>query len=47
MYFIFVFSGTENCADDNDECHFWWFIGECDKNPQYMHNNCKRSCNLC
>lgn len=36
-----------NCVDKNFQCSYWSVIGECDKNPRYMHVMCKDSCRLC
>uniref|UniRef100_A0A0L8HE40 ShKT domain-containing protein n=1 Tax=Octopus bimaculoides TaxID=37653 RepID=A0A0L8HE40_OCTBM len=36
-----------HCLDQNEKCSYWAFIGECAKNPIYMHSNCKKSCWLC
>ncbi|KAL7633442.1 UNVERIFIED_CONTAM: hypothetical protein RMT77_016313 [Armadillidium vulgare] len=35
------------CIDSNEFCSYWSSNGECDKNPAWMHNNCKKSCNKC
>lgn len=35
------------CADLNARCPDWAKVGECEKNPPFMHNSCRRSCNLC
>lgn len=35
------------CTDDNKLCAEWAEMGECEKNPNYMLNNCKRSCHVC
>merc|ERR1712168_732921 len=32
------------CKDKNDNCGYWSSIGECQKNPTYMHRNCRKSC---
>ena len=32
-------------ADTNDQCSSWAQSGECDKNPNYMLENCATSCN--
>ena len=41
-------SSHAGCADVNESnCKHWSSIGECDKNPGYMHRSCKRSCNTC
>ena len=35
------------CKDSEERCSFWASAGECTNNPNYMLNNCKRSCNNC
>jgi len=35
------------CADNHKNCAYWARIGECSKNPAYMHAYCKKSCNKC
>lgn len=40
-------SSKAGCIDDNEHCSHWSSVGECDKNPGYMHTSCKRSCNTC
>jgi len=35
------------CEDAHELCSFWANKGECDKNPNYMLNNCRISCNTC
>jgi hypothetical protein len=37
------------CEDDKDECGEWvsWESNECEKNKNFMHVHCKRSCGLC
>ncbi|KAL3911945.1 MAG: hypothetical protein SGILL_007081 [Bacillariaceae sp.] len=35
------------CQDDHDQCIQWSEAGECDKNPKFMLNNCRRSCDAC
>ncbi|KAG7153504.1 tyrosinase-like protein tyr-3-like 2 [Homarus americanus] len=37
----------ETCADNNKYCDTWEKIGECKKNPTWMHVNCKKSCRQC
>jgi len=40
--------GNEStCTDDNERCHHWASKGECDKNPSFMLDVCKKSCNKC
>ncbi|XP_072014278.1 uncharacterized protein [Amphiura filiformis] len=38
---------TEICINNNDECDYWFEIGECIANPDYMLLNCQKSCGLC
>lgn len=35
------------CTDINANCATWAKAGECDKRPEYMMVNCKKSCNNC
>lgn len=35
------------CRDENAECGEWAERGECGKNPNFMHVNCKVSCKTC
>lgn len=35
------------CKDDNAACTRWARIGECEKNPVFMHSTCPASCLLC
>lgn len=39
----------EYCTDSDDllDCYDWAQNGECDSNQEYMHENCKRSCDQC
>ena len=37
----------ERCVDQDDHCEFWAGRGECSRNPDYMHVNCKLSCKKC
>jgi len=38
----------ESLCDDRDlQCGGWAEAGECDKNPNYMLKNCKKSCTKC
>ncbi|CAL4061469.1 unnamed protein product, partial [Meganyctiphanes norvegica] len=39
--------GGGSCSDSNPGCPGWAGNGECQKNPSYMKNNCKKSCNNC
>ena len=38
------------CIDKHEsksDCIEWAWFGECDKNPEFMHEQCKQSCGLC
>jgi len=35
------------CLDYRQECPGWASLGECNKNPVWMHKNCNKSCKLC
>jgi hypothetical protein len=37
----------EECKDEGEFCVDWAAQGECDNNPDYMHESCKKSCKLC
>ncbi|XP_057291343.1 zinc metalloproteinase nas-15-like [Hydractinia symbiolongicarpus] len=37
----------DNCKNNHQRCQEWANRGECQKNPRYMHHNCKKSCNKC
>lgn len=39
----------ENCVDLDASCTEWasWKTNECERNPKYMKQNCKKSCGLC
>ena len=36
-----------DCQDENPKCFDWAKLGECDNNPRYMLNHCRRSCLQC
>lgn len=36
-----------SCVDNDPSCEVWARGGECYKNTEYMHLNCRASCNLC
>lgn len=38
---------TSRCEDSNNNCQSWASRGECDKNPEWMGENCKKSCGTC
>ena len=37
----------EACADTQDDCATWAAKGECDVNPAFMHESCRKSCRQC
>ena len=37
----------ENCDDENDRCEEWAIYGECDRNPDFMNQYCRKSCKEC
>merc|ERR1719356_1278416 len=38
---------TGPCTDDNENCEYWASVGECEANPAYMLENCRKSCGVC
>lgn len=38
---------VDPCKDDHEQCDFWASIGECRVNPNYMLDNCPKSCEEC
>lgn len=40
-------SSNAGCIDEHEHCNYWKSTGECENNPEYMHLNCKASCNTC
>ena len=36
-----------NCFDENEHCEYWANTGECEINPGYMLQYCKKSCGVC
>ncbi|KAJ9540582.1 hypothetical protein OSB04_027088 [Centaurea solstitialis] len=40
-------SKKQGCRDENVDCSSWAARGECEKNPVYMHANCRKSCKVC
>ncbi|KAL8586258.1 hypothetical protein ACOMHN_003773 [Nucella lapillus] len=38
---------TGDCVDEQVNCHDWAEGGQCDANPGYMLNHCKKSCHHC
>lgn len=52
MYDMFI-SGSQdeftilNCTNKNEDCSRWAALGECDKNPGYMHQYCAPACKTC
>ncbi len=35
------------CEDSHEQCSEWAYFGECGKNPKFMDETCKKSCNKC
>merc|ERR1739844_8739 len=35
------------CVDNSKHCPVWSKTGECEKNPDYMLVNCRKSCKVC
>merc|ERR1711920_1008781 len=35
------------CSDENQSCEGWAALGECETNPGYMLENCRKSCGVC
>jgi hypothetical protein len=35
------------CVDEHAKCGYWARHGECEENPNYMSETCRRSCNIC
>ena len=35
------------CIDINEQCPSWSAVGECQKNPEFMLETCRKSCNAC
>eukprot|EP00588_Corethron_pennatum_P016828 CAMPEP_0194310276 /NCGR_PEP_ID=MMETSP0171-20130528/7210_1 /TAXON_ID=218684 /ORGANISM="Corethron pennatum, Strain L29A3" /LENGTH=611 /DNA_ID=CAMNT_0039063817 /DNA_START=131 /DNA_END=1966 /DNA_ORIENTATION=+ len=38
---------AEDCIDTDERCQSWANEGECENNPDYMLNNCKKACKTC
>ena len=36
-----------DCFDENEHCEYWANTGECEINPGYMFEYCKKSCGVC
>ncbi|GJP37466.1 hypothetical protein CLOM_g21869 [Closterium sp. NIES-68] len=39
--------GDGACTDSNAYCQYWAEAGECEKNPVYMRDACRKACNIC
>ena len=35
------------CTNEHNECALWAGMGECLKNPTFMHSNCGKACKTC
>lgn len=45
-----ITSAREACIDKHalkTQCIEWAWFGECEKNPAFMHDQCRQSCGLC
>jgi hypothetical protein len=40
-------TASEECADGHQFCENWAGRGQCTRNKQFMHMECKKSCGLC
>tara|TARA_B110001452_G_scaffold177498_1_gene148894 strand:+ start:58 stop:1458 length:1401 start_codon:yes stop_codon:yes gene_type:complete len=38
---------SSSCKDDDVDCGWWAESGECEKNPDFMHDTCQKSCGTC
>jgi len=45
--YVDVPDGGEDCTDDYKDCKKWSEGGECENNPGFMLNSCRRSCDVC
>ena len=45
--FKFLLGESSDCADLEGSCEVWAASGECESNPEFMHESCRRSCKLC
>eukprot|EP00586_Coscinodiscus_wailesii_P017652 CAMPEP_0172504340 /NCGR_PEP_ID=MMETSP1066-20121228/177772_1 /TAXON_ID=671091 /ORGANISM="Coscinodiscus wailesii, Strain CCMP2513" /LENGTH=226 /DNA_ID=CAMNT_0013280493 /DNA_START=44 /DNA_END=724 /DNA_ORIENTATION=+ len=43
-FFILINCLTITSANEPEECEYWAEVGECEKNPGYMLNNCAKAC---
>jgi len=37
----------DKCVNKDQDCTHWWSLGECDKNPRFMHHECGPACQTC
>lgn len=37
----------KECKDRHQYCGSWAANGDCERNPGYMINNCRKSCRVC
>jgi hypothetical protein len=47
ILFLVIKSETDHCFDENEHCEYWANTGECEINPGYMFQYCKKSCGVC
>ena len=44
---LFPFFFPLGCSDNDVKCEEWARTGECKKNPEWMNQNCMKSCGQC
>jgi hypothetical protein len=37
----------KRCVDHHPECTHWWSVGDCQRNPRFMHKECSAACQTC
>ena len=47
VYTVYAYSTDECMDDDTMQCPAWANKGECEANPVYMLEHCRRSCEAC
>ena len=46
LYLLSLCIFFQDCEDNHVSCEAWASQGECEKNPDYMLANCKKSCDV-
>ena len=44
---LVIQDAVEDCFDEARECKAWAKGGECEANPSYMLQDCRKSCHVC